>query len=55
MLRQAAQHWPRHQAMLKQASRTHIKASLPHLAADYSGSHWLATFALLALDAGSPL
>ena len=28
----------------------HIAASLPHIADDYMGSHWLATFALLALD-----
>ena len=31
----------------------HIKASLPHVAGDYMGEHWLATFALLAL-ADSP-
>jgi hypothetical protein len=28
----------------------HIDASLPHVAGDYMGEHWLATFALLALD-----
>jgi hypothetical protein len=28
----------------------HIAASLPHVAGDYSGEHWLATFATLALD-----
>lgn len=27
----------------------HLAASLPHLADDYMGTHWLATFALLAL------
>ena len=27
----------------------HIAASLPHIADDYMGTHWLATFALLAL------
>jgi DUF2891 family protein len=27
----------------------HIAASLPHVAGDYMGEHWLATFALLAL------
>lgn len=27
----------------------HLEASLPHIAADYAGTHWLATFALLAL------
>lgn len=28
----------------------HLAASLPHLEDDYMGSHWLASFALLALD-----
>jgi len=28
----------------------HLDASLPHIAGDYMGEHWLATFALLALD-----
>jgi len=27
-----------------------LAASLPHLGADYMGEHWLATYALLALD-----
>ena len=31
----------------------HLEASLPHVAGDYMGEHWLATFALLALDSGS--
>ena len=34
-------------------ARAHIDASLPHIADDYMGSHWLATFALLALDGGT--
>ncbi len=29
----------------------HLDASLPHVAGDYMGEHWLATFALLALRA----
>jgi hypothetical protein len=29
----------------------HLAEALPHLADDYMGEHWLATFALLALDA----
>jgi len=33
------------------AADTHIAASLPHVAGDYMGEHWLATFALLALEA----
>jgi hypothetical protein len=31
------------------AVRQHLDASLPHVAGDYSGEHWLATFAVLAL------
>jgi hypothetical protein len=30
----------------------HLDASLPHVAGDYMGEHWLASFALLALEAG---
>ena len=33
-------------------AETHLDASLPHVAGDYMGEHWLATFALLALEAG---
>jgi hypothetical protein len=33
------------------AAERHITASLPHVAGDYMGEHWLATFALLALEA----
>jgi len=36
---------------LKAADR-HLAASLPHVAGDYVGEHWLATFAMLALLAG---
>ncbi len=32
----------------------HLDASLPHIAGDYAGEHWLATFALLALSADQP-
>jgi hypothetical protein len=35
---------------LLQAAETHLAAALPHLADDYMGEHWLASFALLALD-----
>ena len=34
---------------LRVAADAHLRVSLPHLAADYAGEHWLATFALLAL------
>jgi hypothetical protein len=37
-------------ARARQAADLHISASLPHVAGDYMGEHWLATFALLALD-----
>lgn len=33
------------------AARQHLAAGLPHVAGDYMGEHWLATFAVLALDA----
>ena len=35
----------------RRAANAHIAASLPHVAGDYMGEHWLATFALLALEA----
>ncbi|MFM5917801.1 MAG: DUF2891 domain-containing protein [Novosphingobium sp.] len=31
----------------------HLEAALPHVAGDYMGEHWLATFAVLALRDGS--
>jgi hypothetical protein len=34
----------------RDAADRHLDASLPHLDADYMGEHWLATFALLALE-----
>ena len=33
------------------AASSHLAAALPHVAGDYMGEHWLATFALLALGA----
>ncbi|UFN50418.1 DUF2891 domain-containing protein [Roseomonas sp. OT10] len=41
---------PRRPRMLE-AARDHLEASLPHVSGDYMGEHWLATFAVLALDA----
>jgi hypothetical protein len=38
-------------AMVLAAADKHLAAALPHLAGDYAGEHWLATFALLALTA----
>ncbi|MES3033480.1 MAG: DUF2891 domain-containing protein [Gemmatimonadota bacterium] len=37
-------------AMALDAVTRHLDASLAHVAGDYMGEHWLATFALLALD-----
>jgi hypothetical protein len=37
-------------ALLLSASERHLDAALPHLADHYMGEHWLASFALLALD-----
>jgi len=37
-------------AIALQASKSHLDASLPHIASDYGGSHWLGTFTMLALD-----
>ncbi|MCJ2027781.1 DUF2891 domain-containing protein [Methylobacterium sp. J-067] len=40
---------PRLPPMLEAADR-HYEAAMPHLAGEYMGEHWLASFALLALD-----
>ncbi len=40
---------PRLRIVLDAAAR-HLDASLAHVAGDYMGEHWLATFALLAID-----
>jgi hypothetical protein len=42
-------------AVAEAAARDHLAASLPHVAGDYMGEHWLASFALLALTAGEPI
>lgn len=39
-------------AQFAAAAQRHLDAALPHLADHYMGEHWLATFALLALEAG---
>jgi hypothetical protein len=41
---------PRHTLAIEAAS-AHLAVSLPHVAGDYMGEHWLATFAALALMA----
>jgi hypothetical protein len=42
-------------AVAEATAREHMAASLPHVAGDYMGEHWLASFALLALMAGESL
>ena len=37
--------------LARETADAHLDASLPHVAGDYMGEHWLATFALLALEA----
>ena len=37
--------------LLEAAAETHLDVALAHVAGDYMGEHWLATFALLALEA----
>ncbi len=37
-------------AVARAAADRHLAASLPHIEGDYMGEHWLATYALLALD-----
>ena len=39
-------------ALARRTAAAHLAAALPHVAGDYMGEHWLATFALLALEAG---
>jgi hypothetical protein len=38
-------------ALMRDVANTHLEASLGHVTGDYMGEHWLATFALLALEA----
>ena len=37
-------------ALILDTAETHLNAGLPHIAGDYMGEHWLASFAVLALD-----
>lgn len=45
---------PLHAPALATAA-AHIRVSLPHIADDYMGSHWLASFALLALSGATEI
>ena len=50
--RSLAHVWPEDDArrtIAQQTAAGHLAASLPHVAGDYMGEHWLATFAALAL------
>jgi Protein of unknown function (DUF2891) len=38
-------------ALAQATAQLHLDAALPHLAGDFMGEHWLASFALLALEA----
>jgi hypothetical protein len=38
-------------ALALDTAEAHIAAALPHVADDYMGEHWLASFAVLALEA----
>jgi len=42
---------PRH--LIQSRASKHMEAALPHVAGDYMGEHWLASFALLALLQGT--
>ena len=42
---------PAEQAVAHAAADHHLATALPHIAGDYMGEHWLASFALLALTA----
>ncbi|MXP62226.1 DUF2891 domain-containing protein [Roseomonas sp. M0104] len=39
-------------ALMDRVADLHLAAGLPHVAGDYMGEHWLASFAVLALEAG---
>ena len=50
--RSIASSWPAsdpRRSIALESAQTHLDASLPYVAGDYMGEHWLATFALLAL------
>ena len=42
---------PDEAAIARITAERHLDASLPHVAGDYMGEHWLATYAVLALEA----
>ena len=42
---------PDEATVARKAADEHLEAAMPHVAGDYMGEHWLASFALLALQA----
>ncbi len=40
---------PARRAAMRASATLHLEAALPHIAGDYMGKHWLASFALLAV------
>jgi hypothetical protein len=40
--------------VMTDAAARHLEVGLPHIAGDYMGEHWLASFAVLALEAAPP-
>jgi hypothetical protein len=44
--------WCLHRLGYPKPAERHLAEALPHVAADYVGAHWLASFALLALSEG---
>jgi hypothetical protein len=41
---------PAARPIIQETARAHLEAGMPHLSAHYMGEHWLATYAMLALD-----
>ena len=47
--REIGQALPEHTELAGRLAKEHLDAAMPHVAGDYAGEHWLASFALLAL------
>ena len=45
---------PEERGIAERSAAEHLDAALPHIAGDYMGEHWLASFALLALLSPEP-
>ncbi|WP_293807888.1 DUF2891 domain-containing protein [uncultured Bosea sp.] len=42
--------WDARRPVIADAARLHLETGLPHIAGDYMGEHWLASFAVLAIE-----